>query len=97
MRSRFRKLRHDQEYKKMKLLQDMQLISKLRDDRKCMKKVFEDMSECVRLQAEEIKLENSRRSRSLKTFSKNTGLHSYQFSLFLLVGNIVTNSRVTQS
>ncbi|GKA87713.1 retrovirus-related pol polyprotein from transposon TNT 1-94 [Tanacetum coccineum] len=28
----------------MKLFQDMQLIQKLRDDQKCMKKVFEDMS-----------------------------------------------------
>ncbi|GJS28319.1 hypothetical protein Tco_0488939 [Tanacetum coccineum] len=49
----------------------------------------------VRLQAEEIKLEYS--SRSSKIFSRNTGLHSYHFSLFLLVGNIVTNSRVTPS
>ncbi|GJX74947.1 hypothetical protein Tco_0313542 [Tanacetum coccineum] len=44
MRSRFRRLRHDQECKKMKLLQDMQLIQKLHDDQKRMKKVFEDMS-----------------------------------------------------
>ncbi|GJX57610.1 hypothetical protein Tco_0287507 [Tanacetum coccineum] len=36
------------EWKKMKLLQDMQLIQKLRDDQKCMKKVFEDMSEVKR-------------------------------------------------
>ncbi|GJT85536.1 hypothetical protein Tco_1067253 [Tanacetum coccineum] len=30
--------------KKVKLLQDMQLIQRLRDDQKCMKKVFKDMS-----------------------------------------------------
>ncbi|GJZ51167.1 hypothetical protein Tco_0605682 [Tanacetum coccineum] len=34
-------LRHDKKCKKMKLSQDMQLIQKLRDDRKRMKKVFE--------------------------------------------------------
>ncbi|GJU90426.1 hypothetical protein Tco_1302849 [Tanacetum coccineum] len=78
----------------MKLFQDMQLIQKLQDDQKRMKKAFED---CVHLQAEEIKLEYSRRSRSLKTISRNTGLHSYHFALFLLEGNIVTNSRVTPS
>ncbi|GKA25829.1 hypothetical protein Tco_0711938, partial [Tanacetum coccineum] len=44
MRSRFRRLRHGQKCKKMKLFQDMQLIQKLRDDQKCMKKVVEDMS-----------------------------------------------------
>nr|GEY31650.1 zinc finger, CCHC-type [Tanacetum cinerariifolium] len=38
----------------------------------------------VRLQDEEIKLEYSSRLRSLKMISKNTGLHSYRFSLFLL-------------
>ncbi|GJY25742.1 hypothetical protein Tco_0400468 [Tanacetum coccineum] len=38
------KLRHDQKCKKMKLSQDMQLIQKLRDDQKRMKKVFEVMS-----------------------------------------------------
>ncbi|GJZ20804.1 hypothetical protein Tco_0557394 [Tanacetum coccineum] len=65
----------------------MQLIQKLRDDQK----------------SEEIELEYSRRSRSRKTISRNTGLHCYrvdnpyQFALFLLVGNIVTNSRVTPS
>ncbi|GKE48026.1 hypothetical protein Tco_1479284, partial [Tanacetum coccineum] len=31
-------------FKKMKLLQDMQLIQKLRDDQKCIKKVVKDMS-----------------------------------------------------
>ncbi|GJX95261.1 hypothetical protein Tco_0349847 [Tanacetum coccineum] len=66
----------------MKLLQDMQLIQKLRADQKCLKKV------CVRMQAEEIKLEHSSRSRSLKTISRNAGHHSYHFTLFLLVGNI---------
>ncbi|GKC25058.1 hypothetical protein Tco_1027208 [Tanacetum coccineum] len=46
---------------------------------------------------EEIELEYSRRSRSLKTISRNTGLHCYrvddpyQFTLFLLVGNINTD------
>ncbi|GJS72578.1 hypothetical protein Tco_0705419 [Tanacetum coccineum] len=84
------KLRHDQKCKNMKLSQDMQLIQKLRDDQKRMKKVFEVMSG-----TEEIKLEYS--SRSSKIFSRNTGLHSHHFSLFLLVGNIVTNSRVTPS
>ncbi|GKC09483.1 hypothetical protein Tco_1001093 [Tanacetum coccineum] len=44
MRSRFRKLRHDQKCKKMKLFQDMQLLKKLRDDQKRMKKDFENMS-----------------------------------------------------
>ncbi|GKD00291.1 putative reverse transcriptase domain-containing protein [Tanacetum coccineum] len=38
------KLRHDQKCKKMKRSQDMQLIQKLRDDQKRMKKVFEVMS-----------------------------------------------------
>ncbi|GKD08305.1 hypothetical protein Tco_1187990 [Tanacetum coccineum] len=38
------KLRHDQKYKNMKLSQDMQLIQKLRNDQKRMKKVFEVMS-----------------------------------------------------
>ncbi|GJS57196.1 hypothetical protein Tco_0651980, partial [Tanacetum coccineum] len=38
------KLRHDQKCKKIKLSQDMQLIQKLRDDQKRMKKAFEDMS-----------------------------------------------------
>ncbi|GKB42817.1 putative reverse transcriptase domain-containing protein [Tanacetum coccineum] len=38
------KLRHDQKCKKMKLSQDMQLIQKLRDDQKRMKKVYEIMS-----------------------------------------------------
>nr|GFA42029.1 hypothetical protein [Tanacetum cinerariifolium] len=110
---------HDQKWKKMKFLQDMQLIHKLRDDQKRMKKVVEDMSrsyvqksnqdrvwyrkllchpqQYVRLQAKEIKMEDSSRSRSLKTISRNAGLHSYNFTLFLLLGNIVTNSRVTQS
>ncbi|GJV58368.1 putative reverse transcriptase domain-containing protein [Tanacetum coccineum] len=37
-------LRHDQKCKNMKHSQDMQLIQKLRDDQKCMKKVFEVMS-----------------------------------------------------
>ncbi|GJW18961.1 reverse transcriptase domain-containing protein [Tanacetum coccineum] len=37
------KLRHDQKCMKMKLSQDMQLIQKLRDDQKRMKKVFEVM------------------------------------------------------
>ncbi|GJS15959.1 hypothetical protein Tco_0410431 [Tanacetum coccineum] len=66
------------ECKKMKLSQDMHLIQKLRDDQKCMKKVHENM--CVRFQAEEIKMEYSRRSRSLKTISRNIGLHSYRFA-----------------
>ncbi|GJZ49419.1 hypothetical protein Tco_0603609 [Tanacetum coccineum] len=39
-----KKLQHDQKWKKMKLFQDMQLIQKLRDDQKRMKKVFEVMS-----------------------------------------------------
>ncbi|GJV92475.1 putative reverse transcriptase domain-containing protein [Tanacetum coccineum] len=52
---------------------------------------------CVRQQAKEIKLEYSSRSMSLKTISRKTGLHSYHFDLFLLVGNIATNSRVTPS
>ncbi|GKD78424.1 hypothetical protein Tco_1341045 [Tanacetum coccineum] len=43
MRSRFRRLRHDQKCKKMMRFQGMQLIQKLRDDQKCMKKFFEDM------------------------------------------------------
>nr|GEZ68984.1 hypothetical protein [Tanacetum cinerariifolium] len=103
----------------MKFLQDMQLIQKLQDDQKRMKKVVEDMSrsyvqksnqdrvryrkllchpqQYVRLQAEEIKLKDSSRSRSLKTISRNAGLHSYNFTIFLLVGNIVTNLRVTRS
>ncbi|GKE02416.1 hypothetical protein Tco_1390399, partial [Tanacetum coccineum] len=38
------KLRHDQKCKNMKRSQDMQLIQKLRDDQKRMKKVFEVMS-----------------------------------------------------
>ncbi|GJZ62626.1 hypothetical protein Tco_0618763, partial [Tanacetum coccineum] len=38
------KLRHDQKCKNMKLSQDMQLIQKLRDDQKRMKKVFKVMS-----------------------------------------------------
>ncbi|GJU19073.1 hypothetical protein Tco_1147039 [Tanacetum coccineum] len=38
------KLRHDQKCKNMKHSQDMQLIQKLRDDQKRMKKVFEVMS-----------------------------------------------------
>nr|GEV87723.1 hypothetical protein [Tanacetum cinerariifolium] len=38
------KLRHDQKWKKMKLFQGMQLIRKLQDDQKRMKKVFEVMS-----------------------------------------------------
>ncbi|GJW32192.1 hypothetical protein Tco_0052224 [Tanacetum coccineum] len=38
------KLRHDQKCKNMKRPQDMQLIQKLRDDQKRMKKVFEAMS-----------------------------------------------------
>ncbi|GJY00385.1 reverse transcriptase domain-containing protein [Tanacetum coccineum] len=37
------KLRHDQKCKNMKRSQDMQLIQKLRDDQKRMKKVFEVM------------------------------------------------------
>ncbi|GJS23190.1 hypothetical protein Tco_0451822 [Tanacetum coccineum] len=37
-------LRHDQKCKNMKRSQDMQLIQKLRDDQKRMKKVFEVMS-----------------------------------------------------
>ncbi|GJT77905.1 hypothetical protein Tco_1044630 [Tanacetum coccineum] len=37
-------LRHDQKCKNMKHSQDMQLIQKLRDDQKRMKKVFEVMS-----------------------------------------------------
>ncbi|GKB94066.1 hypothetical protein Tco_0980203 [Tanacetum coccineum] len=44
MRSRFKKLRHDLKCRKMKLFLDMQLIQKLRNDQKCMKKVIEDMS-----------------------------------------------------
>ncbi|GKD38442.1 hypothetical protein Tco_1258649 [Tanacetum coccineum] len=101
MRSRFRRLQHDQKCKKRKLSQDMQLTQKLRDDHKRMNKAFEDVSgsilQCVRLQAEELKVEHSSRSRSLKTISRNARLHSYDFTLFLLVGNIVTNSRVTPS
>ncbi|GJR88113.1 hypothetical protein Tco_0212124 [Tanacetum coccineum] len=38
------KLRHDQKCKNLKLSSDMQLIQKLRDDQKRMKKVFEVMS-----------------------------------------------------
>ncbi|GJZ24198.1 hypothetical protein Tco_0561657 [Tanacetum coccineum] len=41
------KLRHDQKCKNMKRSQDMQLIQKLRDDQKRMKKVFEVMRELV--------------------------------------------------
>ncbi|GKD39058.1 hypothetical protein Tco_1259265, partial [Tanacetum coccineum] len=44
MRSKFRRPRHDQKCKKIKLFQGMQLIQKLRDDEKRMKKVYEDMS-----------------------------------------------------
>ncbi|GKC58048.1 hypothetical protein Tco_1085646, partial [Tanacetum coccineum] len=43
------------------------------------------------LQVEEIKLKYSSRSRSLKTISRNTRLHSLHFTLFSLVGNIVNN------
>ncbi|GKB17096.1 hypothetical protein Tco_0851019 [Tanacetum coccineum] len=78
-------LRHDQKCKEYEAFSRHAANSELRDDQ----------SHFVRLQAEEIKLEYS--SRSSKIFSRNTGLHSYHFSLFLLVGNIVTKSRVMPS
>ncbi|GKB44348.1 hypothetical protein Tco_0889290 [Tanacetum coccineum] len=78
MRSRFKRLRHDQKYKKRKLSQGMQLIQKHQDDQKRVKKSFEDVSG-----TEEIKPEYTSRSRSLKTISRNTRLHSDHFTLFL--------------
>ncbi|GJV59832.1 reverse transcriptase domain, reverse transcriptase zinc-binding domain protein [Tanacetum coccineum] len=44
MRSKFKRLQHDQKCKKRKLSQGMQLIQKLQDDHKRMQKAFEDVS-----------------------------------------------------
>ncbi|GKA07960.1 hypothetical protein Tco_0687291 [Tanacetum coccineum] len=54
MSSRFRKLRHDQKCKKIKLSQDMQLIHKLRGDQKRMKKAFKDVSRSAYVIAVEV-------------------------------------------
>ncbi|GKB60386.1 hypothetical protein Tco_0916572 [Tanacetum coccineum] len=81
----------------MKLLQYMQLIQKLRDDQKCMNKVYEDMSgsyEQKSCQGRDLLVEKTSKSSSALYYPRNTGLHPYHFTLFLLVGNIVTNSRV---
>ncbi|GJZ00136.1 hypothetical protein Tco_0517565 [Tanacetum coccineum] len=84
-------LRHDQKCKNMKRSQDMQLIQKLRDNQKRMKKVFEVMSGSY-VQKNPIKTGFGRENFYviLKHFVR---LQAKRIKL----ENIVTNSRVTPS